>query len=188
MCTQPVPVSIVTKSARENARGARQKWMLRGQAFQLAAGKRTDRFARRLETGRGAKRFHERGRENERFRNALLSEFPRDVKLLRMQRDREICRQGPRSCRPDDNARFAREIAAHDRKFHVDRRVFAVLIFHFRFGQGRLRAGAPKDRLHAFVNEALFDEDREGAENFRFVGGVERQIRMLPIAERRRAA
>ena len=39
-----------------------------------------------------------------------------------------------------------------------------------------------------FVDEALFDEDREGAEDLRFVGRIEREIRMLPIAEARRAA
>ena len=61
-----------------------------------------------------------------------------------MQRDREVRRQGPGSRRPDGNVCFAREIAARDWKFHVDGSVFAVLIFHFRFGQGRLRAGAPK--------------------------------------------
>ena len=70
-----------------------------------------------------------------------------------------------------------------DGKFHINGRVFAVLIFHFRFGQRRLRAGAPKNRLHAFVNEAFLDEDREGAENFRFVSRIEREIGMLPIAE-----
>ncbi len=162
--------------------------MLGREALHLAAGKRANRFAGRLETRGGAKRFDERSREHERFGNAGLPEFPRHVKLLRMHRDREICRQGPGGRRPDDNARFAREVAARDRKLHVNRGVFAVLIFHFGFGQRGLRAGAPKDRLHAFVNEAFFDEDREGAENLRFVGGIERQIRDAPNRQRRRAA
>ena len=35
----------------------------------------------------------------------------------------------------------------------------------------------------AFVNQPLFHEDGEGAQDLRFVGRVERQIRLLPIAE-----
>ena len=35
----------------------------------------------------------------------------------------------------------------------------------------------------AFVNEALLDEDREGAQDLRFVARIEREIGMLPVAE-----
>src|ERR1044072_8799950 len=106
-----------------------------------------------------------------------------DVSLIRMHRDREIRRQRPGRGGPNNDARLARKLTAHDGKFHVDGRVFAVLVFYFRPGQCRLRPGAPEDRLHAFVNETLFDKDCEGAENFRFVGGIERQVWMIPIAE-----
>ena len=100
-----------------------------------------------------------------------------------MDRDREIRRQGPwRRC-PDSDARFACQIAARDREFHIHSRILAILVFDFGFGQRGLCTSAPKNRLQAFVNEALFDKDRESTENFSFVSGVECQIGVLPIAK-----
>ena len=184
------------KVGREDAGGARQEGMLGSLTFELAAWKRTNRLARGLRAGRSTKRFYQRSREDECFgtwegplcpdfvsvtmsghKGPSHIEFLRDVELFWMQRDREVSGQGP-GC-----GSFAREVAARNRKFHIDRGVMAVLVFHFRFGQRRLRPGAPEDRLQAFVNEAFFDKDREGAQNLRFIGGVERQIGMLPIAE-----
>src|SRR5450755_1844495 len=81
----------------ENTRCSRQEWMLRGQALQFAARKRTGRFTGRFETCRGAKCFYARGSKNERFRHALLSESMLYITLLRMQCDREVRRQGPGS-------------------------------------------------------------------------------------------
>ena len=176
------------KISRQDDRGAGQKRMLRADAFELVAGKRLQRFANRLPAGRGANGSDQFLRQHECLRVLATREFLRDVTLFRMHGDGEIRRQRPRRRRPDDDARLAREIAGHDRKLHVNRGVFAVLIFHFRLGQGGLRAGAPEDRLHAFVNETFLDEDREGAKDLRFVGRVQRQVGMLPIAERRRAA
>ena len=74
-------------------------------------------------------------------------------------------------------------LARRDRKLHVDRGVVPVLVFDLGFGQRGLRAGAPEHRLLALINEALFDEDGEGADDLRLVGGIERQIRVLPIAQ-----
>ncbi len=61
-----------------------------------------------------------------------------------------------------------------DGKLDVDRGVCAVLILDLGLGQGGLRARAPKDRLHRFVNQPAFDKDGEGAQDFGFVGRVHR--------------
>ncbi len=100
-----------------------------------------------------------------------------------MHGDGEIGRQGPRRRRPDGDARFIFQRAGRDREFHIRGGVLAVLIFHLGFGQRSLRAGAPEDRLLRFVNEPLLHENGEGAEDVRFVGGIEREVGMLPIAE-----
>ena len=66
---------------------------------------------------------------------------------------------------------------------HVNRGVVALLIFHFGFGERGLRAGAPEDRLLRLVHQAFLNENRERAQDFRFVLGIHRQIWMFPVAE-----
>ena len=73
--------------------------------------------------------------------------------------------------------------AARDRELDVNGGVVAFLIFDFGFGQRGLRAGAPENRLLRLINEILFNEDGEGAQNFGFVFGIHRQIWIFPIAE-----
>ena len=117
-------------------------------------GKRT-RSVRPLARSRSRHRTLPRARLRGRaFRNTSSSfrQFAaHHVKFLSgCTRDGEVRRQRPRRRRPDDDARFARELAAHDRKLHIDRRILAVLIFHFRLRERGLRAGAPEDRLLGF--------------------------------------
>ena len=170
--------------------GARQKRMLRADAFDLAAGKRLHRLARsapsrsRRKTAPPACRAQQRASPIAPSR----SEFLHDVKLFWMNGDREIRRQRPWRRRPDDDARLAFQRAGHDRKLHVNRRVLAVLVFHFGFGQRGLRAGAPEDRLHRFVNQPFLHEDGEGAQDLRFVRRDRASGRDVPNRRRRRAA
>ena len=73
--------------------------------------------------------------------------------------------------------------STHDWKFDVNGGVVAVLIFHFGFSEGGLRAGAPEDRLLRLVHQAFLNENRERAQNLRFVFGIHCQVRIFPIAE-----
>ena len=177
--------------------------MLGRHALELRAGKRAERFAGRCPTGRGTELFNQRSGEHQNFRmwegplcpdpfRVILSgrkgpshfgEFAHHVELLRVHGDGEVRRQRPRRCRPDRDTRFAGELTGDNRKFHVDRRVFAVLIFDFGFGERGLGAAAPENRLQTFVNQTFLDEDREGAQDLGFVLRIEREIRTLPIAE-----
>ena len=78
---------------------------------------------------------------------------------------------------------FGRTRSTHDRKFDVNGGVVAVLIFHFGFSEGGLRAGAPEDRLLRLVHQAFLNENRERAQNLRFVFGIHCQVWIFPIAE-----
>ena len=100
-----------------------------------------------------------------------------------MNRDGHVRWERPRRRRPDDHARLAGQRTTHQRKLHVDRRIGALDIFHLRLRQRRLRAGAPKDGLLRLIDQALFHEDREGADDLGLVAGVEREIRVFPIAK-----
>src|SRR5205823_8849838 len=115
--------------------------------------------------------------------SSVARKFLDDVKLLWINRDREVCRQRPRRRRPNRDARLVFPIAARDRKFHINRSVVAFLILNFGFGERGLRAGAPENRLLRLINETFFNEDRKRAQNFRLVFWIEREIWMLPIAE-----
>ena len=115
--------------------------------------------------------------------SSIARKFLNDVQFSWINRDREVGRQRPRRCRPDRDARLIFPVAARDRKFHIHSRVVAVLIFDLRFGERSLGAGAPKNRLLRLVNQSFLNEDRECAQDFRFVFWIERKIRMFPIAE-----
>ena len=57
------------------------------------------------------------------------------------------------------------------------------MIFHLGFSEGGLGTGAPEDRLLRLVHQAFLNENRERAQDFCFVFGIHRQIRMFPVAE-----
>ncbi len=62
--------------------------MLRADALELGAGEGAARLAHRFPAGRGAEFLDQRLREDERLGATVLLEFARDVKFLRMNRDR----------------------------------------------------------------------------------------------------
>src|SRR4029077_19151708 len=99
----------------------------------------------------------------------------------------EIGRQRPGSRGPDGDARVCQRVrrtrSTHDRKFYVNGGVVAVLIFYFGLGEGGLRARAPENRFLRLVHKAFLNENRESAQNLRFVFGIHCQVRIFPIAE-----
>ena len=117
------------------------------------------------------------------FGRAAARKFLDHVQFLRVNRDREVGGQCPRCGRPDRDAGFVFPIAARDWKFHVNSGVIAFLILHFGFGERGLGTGAPENWFLRLINQTLLNKDRERAQDFRFVFGIERQIGMLPIAE-----
>ena len=157
--------------------------MLRADAFQFASCESIERFALRQPAGGSADRAGQTLSQDERFGFFAAGEFLRDVALFRVDGDREIRRQRPGRGRPDDKARFVFPRAGGDRELDVNRGVLPVLVFHLSLGQGGLRAGAPKNRLERFVDQTLFHEDGEGAQDLRLVGRVHRQVRIFPVAE-----
>ena len=72
---------------------------------------------------------------------------------------------------------------ADDGKFHVDALADVIVVFDFRFGQRGAAGDAPVDRLLAAIDETFFDDVREQAQFVRFVFLVEREVRIIPIAE-----
>src|SRR4051794_12112320 len=100
-----------------------------------------------------------------------------------MDRDGEVRRQRPRRGRPDRDARLAGELPGNNRELYVNRCVLAVLVFDLRLSECGLRAAAPINWLQAFINEPLLHENRERAQDIRFVTGIEGEVRVLPLAE-----
>src|SRR6266481_615523 len=158
MCTQPVPVSIVTKSAVStiDLRSRNGCW-----AMILSI----------LLPG------------NDSSGSPVGSNFVARQNASTSRSARSSVSEIPSRCCPNRNACFARQFAAYDRKLDVNGGVVAFLIFHFGFSERRLRAGAPKDRLLRLINETFLNKHCESAQNFRFVFGIDRQIWMFPIAQ-----
>ena len=121
--------------------------------------------------------------KEQRFRNTVPLKFLDDIDFLWIDSDGKVCRQSPRSSRPDGDACFSSQFAADDRKLNVNGCVIALLVLHFGFGERGLRAGAPKDRLLRLINETFLNENGERAQNFRFVFRIHRQIGIFPIAK-----
>ena len=91
--------------------------------------------------------------------------------------------QGPGRRGPDDDARLACQRTAGEGKFDVDRRGVLLVVFDLGLGQRGARAGGPVDGFLALVDQPALDESGERAQDFGLVGGVERQVGMVPVAE-----
>ena len=92
----------------------------------------------------------------------------------------QIRGQCPRGCRPDQD-RGVR--VADDREPHIDTLADVVQVLDFRLGQRRPARDAPIDRFLAAINKTPLDDVREQAQFVRFIFLVEREVRMVPIAE-----
>src|SRR6266511_3381026 len=106
-----------------------------------------------------------------------------DVFCVRIYCDGEVRRQCPWSRCPNDYTRGSGKRSAKNRKLDINSGVVALLVFHFGFGQRSLRTCAPKNRLLRLINETFLNEYGESAQDFRFIFGIHRQIRILPIAK-----
>ena len=113
--------------------------------------------------------------------------FLDDVVLFCVDSDGEVGRQCPGGCRPNCNAgirqRVRRPRSTDNRKFDVNGGVIALLVFHFGFSEGSLRASAPEDWLLRLIHQALLNKNRERAQDFRFILGIHRKIRVFPVTE-----
>ena len=58
-----------------------------------------------------------------------------------------------------------------------------VLILHLRLGQRRAARDTPIDRLLAAIDESLLDQVGEQPQFLRLVGWVQREVRVVPLAE-----
>src|SRR5205807_1480517 len=115
--------------------------------------------------------------------SSIARKFLDHVHFLWIDRDREVRGQCPWRRRPDRDAGFVFPFPARNWKFHVNSGVIALLVLHFGFGERGLGTGAPENWFLRLINQTLLNKDRERAQDFRFVFRIERQIRMLPIAE-----
>ena len=118
----------------------------------------------------------------------------RRVGHLGMKGDGQVRRDGPRRRGPDQNARGAvgqgrgqraerRTAPGRERELDVDRRRLVLLVLDLGLGQRSPAPDAPVHRLLAAVDEALFHEAAQRADDGRLVGGVHRQVRRAPVAE-----
>ena len=155
--------------------------MLAAPALQLRA-------AEARQHTRGAQEPLECRYERRRHHQRPLSERGRHILVLRMHGDGEARRQRPRGRRPD--GRRGRRHTPERRRQRLDERVgdvdrgrLVVPVLDFGLGQRGRTRWAPEDGLLAAIDEPVRDAAPEGAHLLRRVGGVHRQVRMLPVAE-----
>ena len=70
-----------------------------------------------------------------------------------------------------------------ERELHVDRRRRLVLVLDLGLGERGLAVHAPVHRLEALVDEAAAHEAAELARDHRLVGGRQREVGLVPVAE-----
>ena len=107
-----------------------------------------------------------------------------------MNSDAEICRQGPRGCRPDHYENiFARKGSVDlsrigsKRKFYIDRRRRVLAVLNLGLGERRLVVDAPINGTQALVNVTAFEKLAEKTRGRRFVFRRHREIRVFPLAQ-----
>src|SRR5215467_9326318 len=133
---------------------------------------------------------HQRARHDVDF----LAPRERDVVLRRMDRDREVGRQGPRRRGPDHRERraaaqrcleFGRQ--RRQRKLDPHRQRALVLVLHLGLRERGSAVHAPVDRLEVLVDEPASDEAPELARDHRLVRRIHRDVRIVPVAEHAQA-
>ena len=93
---------------------------------------------------------------------------------------RQVRRQRPGRRRPDQHERVR---LADDGKLDSDARADVVFVFDFGLSQRGAAWDAPVHRLLAAVNKSLPDDIGEQPQFVRLVFLVERQVRIVPVAE-----
>ena len=116
---------------------------------------------------------------------------------FRVHVQRLVRRYRPRRGRPDHGVkrtvrrRIEREgtreffalACEHQRESDVDRRVDAIFVFDFRFGERTVTIKAPIDRLQTAIQITALEELAEGANLVGLALVLHRRVRMIPIAE-----
>ena len=107
---------------------------------------------------------------------------------LGLERDRLVGRDGPGGGGPDhevhgavkglEAGRLARELEAH-----VDGRARLVAVLDFGLGQRRVAVLAPVHGLMAAIDHAAIEHGLEGLNVSRVVLMVEREVRVIPVAQ-----
>src|SRR5246127_5436002 len=94
-----------------------------------------------------------------------MAEFLDYVLIVRMDGDSEIRWDRP-GCRcPDCDRGPSGQWACLNREADIDRRIGPLLILNFSLGECRLSSGAPEDRFFALIDQILFYEICENAQD-----------------------
>ena len=173
----------------DDLRGAGQEGMLgfgtsEGFAFELGGGP----GGVELEAGTGAEGLDAGVGEDELFcAAAFVGEAGGGVVELRVQGDAEVGRECPGRGGPDDEgvAVFleSAETGALNFKLYENGRGGLLLVLHLSFRQRGLGTVAPEDGALGTIDEAFLQELRKGAHDVGLIGGREREVGVLPVAE-----
>ncbi len=130
-------------------------------------------------------------------RYAILGQHPgflphpdRRIDEIRVEGDGEICRQGPRGRRPDDDRDLAAGQGRTDigeivdyRELDIDRRRAVIMVLDLGLGQGGRAGGTPVDRFLVPDDRAGEQEAVEFPGDRRLIGEVHGKIGFFPVAQ-----
>src|SRR6516225_2280023 len=96
-----------------------------------------------------------------------MAEFLNYISVSRMDGDSQIGGDRP-GCRcPDCDRSSSGQWACLNREVDIDRGIGPLLILNLSLGKCRLSTCAPEDRLFALIDQILFNEIGENAQDFR---------------------
>ncbi len=124
--------------------------------------------------------FRDRRQQTAKQNVIFFADFDLDVLKLFVVSHGEVGRQRPRRGRPNHDERF---FATDDGKFHIHALADVIVIFNLGFGERGATGNAPVNRLFAAIDKTFGDDVCEQAEFIRFVFLVQREIRIIPIAQ-----
>ncbi|MEJ7600502.1 MAG: hypothetical protein WKG01_21515 [Kofleriaceae bacterium] len=169
------------------------EWMLIARALEHGHLRRRDldRAGGVAAADRGRKRLQQILRDDQVLLRIARAR-QRDIGEAGMRDDREVGRQRPRGGRPDHEReplalelrrQLAGEHGLDDRHPDIDRRRGVILELDLGDRERGLVARAPLHRLVAAVEEAIAGELCQRTRDRRLVRRIERQVRVLPVAE-----
>ena len=172
--------------SQHDGRGAVDERMAGLQLLEFGAGDREDDGGLRVDLGGGDDCAEQRRGDDDAFRAGVGD----GVLDLGMQRDCEVGGNRPGGGRPDDEIQrlvgrqteFRGFLDRHE-ELHPDGDRGVVLVLDLGLGEGGLEGDRPVNGLLAAVDEALFDERGERAQDVGFEGRGLRLVLVLPIRE-----
>jgi len=161
--------------------------MTADRSFEVGAGQRQ---RHRLRPAADALKAHERLGERAGHDQRLTVQLHRRVGLSGVHGDRQVGRERPGGRRPDDKRsppatqglRQGGSRGLHG-ELHVHRGRRLVFVLHLGLGQRRLAVHAPVNGLEPLVHEAAPHKASEFPGDRRLVGGLHRDVRVLPVPE-----